>query len=149
MSCSWDQSIRVWFAPKGKGREARDQDLNTFSEALLEEDEEDEEYISTYERDHPLVLPMALRANSKGKLRLNSQKPGQKSNEKAAGESGEDKPKKDVTGLGGKLNELEDALKRELLGKPRNVQSPSATGLHGRKPRFSSMRSKGMLTQIG
>lgn len=39
LSCSWDKSIRVWFAPKGKGKEARDQDASVFSETQLEEDE--------------------------------------------------------------------------------------------------------------
>jgi len=123
LSCSWDKSIRVWFTPKGKGKEARDQDSNVFAELPLEDLEEDEEYISSYEREHPLIPPRALKVGgaTSSYLKMTNVK-AQKSQEKPQADLNQETLCQ--TGLGKKLKDLEDSLKKDLLKERRLANSP-------------------------
>ena len=65
LSCSWDKSIRVWWAPKGKGLDARAPDRAAVQDVQTEEESDDAVYVSNYQKEHPLVVPKALKLGSK------------------------------------------------------------------------------------
>jgi hypothetical protein len=80
--------------------------------------QEDEEYVSLYEREHPLVIPMALRGGKGMVQSLLKAARGKEQQEPTEPE------KPDMTGLGGRLNELERALQRDQLESRERQRTP-------------------------
>jgi len=99
--------------------------------------QEDEEYVSLYEREHPLVVPMALRGG-KGMVK-SLLKAGRGKEQQAPAEP--EKP--DMTGLGGRLNELERALQRDQVESRERQRTPAppGSGLGGRSKAKSGTAS--------
>jgi len=127
LSCSWDKSIRIWWAPKGKGLEARAPDRAAVQEMQTEEESEDAVYVSNYEKEHPLVMPKTLKLGSKMVVRKQ-----RKQQEKEVVEV--EKDVEDLTGIGRRLKELDDTLRNELERELRSANSaptPSSAGAGG------------------
>ena len=76
LTCSWDKSIRVWFASQGDAA-ANNADAATSAKDALAADaelEDEANFVSEYEKEHPLVLPKALRNTSSIPIKLSSTK---------------------------------------------------------------------------
>lgn len=80
--------------------------------------------MSLYEREHPLVMPQALKGT---KMVKSSYKPARGKEPQETLEA--EKP--DMTGLGSRLNELEHALQRDQV-ESRERQRTPVPGLGGR-----------------
>lgn len=98
--------------------------------------QEDEEYVSLYEREHPLVIPMALRG---GKGMVKSLLKAARGKEQEPTEP--EKP--DMTGLGGRLNELERALQRDQLETRERQRTPALTRVGSALPDSRSKAKTG------
>ena len=76
LTCSWDKSIRVWFASQGDAA-ANNADTATSAKDALAADaelEDEANFVSEYEKEHPLVMPKALRNTSSIPIKLSSTK---------------------------------------------------------------------------
>eukprot|EP00898_Chlorokybus_atmophyticus_P000231 jgi/Chlat1/1208/Chrsp115S01669 len=128
LSASWDRTLRVWRA--GPGLTATNIPETTFpnnnnSNNSHETDYDDEDkFVSTYEQLHPLVYPASLR-NARVTLHLGKEKGASTGRNQSvyrhvAGQEGEGGRGDDTRGgkstqLAGRLQELEDRLKSDLL----------------------------------
>lgn len=132
LSCSWDKSIRVWGTGTGSATPALAATAAAKA-AGAGDDFDDENYVSSYEQKNPLVVPRALRANTRPAFKLLPQKaPPAKGKAEASGASEEDTPDS-RTQLGRRLAELETKLAQRLGGPeagarvggaPRRVPGP-------------------------
>ena len=61
VSCSWDKTIRLWNCPDdGSARSKSVQSLNRVDKADNDSQEDEEQFVSSYEKKHPLETPKAL-----------------------------------------------------------------------------------------
>jgi WD40 repeat protein len=98
-TCSWDKTVRLWqLHPSIKQNNVR---------LTNDEDDEDAEeegvFVSSYERKNPLIPPKSLKATSRWKRKVDDSSALLKN-------SADDAPVKSSTGLGKKLQDLEERL---------------------------------------
>lgn len=67
VTASWDKSLRLWFRPRdrksgaaGRGVGGVGGEGSAPNMLLLEYDEDEEHFVSEYEKAHPLEMPKAL-----------------------------------------------------------------------------------------
>ncbi len=66
VTASWDKSLRLWFRPRDRKAGAAGRSAGGGGEGstpnmlLLEYDEDEEHFVSEYEKAHPLEMPKAL-----------------------------------------------------------------------------------------
>ncbi len=150
---SWDKSLRLWFRPKE--RKAQVNSLAAGAGAaegaapnmlLLEYDDDDDHFVSEYERAHPLEIPKQLTENHEAKLLQNmgvfddddgggGKKKGRRGGHKAADmDLGLDAGVPDLPGtLGSKLEDLGRNLLYEIntIAFKGGKQAGAGTGMGG------------------
>ena len=113
-TCSWDKTVRLWLLhPSITNSNIRT--LNAMDSVGLSDDEEEGTFISTYEREHPLVPPKSLKATSRWKRKVD----GNSSLVKGRNPEPE---VKSATGLGKKLQDLEERIGPQMNEPPRPAQ---------------------------
>lgn len=119
-SAGWDKTIRVWFAPNhGPKRQGSAATLTATAAQTTLMADDSEEFVSSYERMHPLVPPASLR-NALGAhtLKLTRGKKGEKTEEDMKrAEAAAGKAREMKTSLGRRLNELEAKLDLQAKAK--------------------------------
>jgi len=108
---SWDKTVRLWLLhPNLKNSNARN--LNAMDSLGFSDEEDEGTFVSTYEREHPLVPPKSLKATSRWKRKVD----GGASFFKGRNIDAE---VKSATGLGKKLQDLEERLGPQQMEQPR------------------------------
>ena len=118
LSVGWDKSLRFWHAPTGSSLGGYGGDSNVNSPADVSSpdgpkdgagEDSEERFISSYEREHPLIVPKALRQKAPLQLRFTSETP------KVKQRKGTNELQQRNSGLPAVLDRQLDALDRKLL----------------------------------
>mmetsp|Transcript_33374 Transcript_33374/g.84557 ORF Transcript_33374/g.84557 Transcript_33374/m.84557 type:complete len:866 (-) Transcript_33374:212-2809(-) len=130
ITASWDKSLRLWFTPggprHGAGVVVPKQPAGGLKEGAGlglggEEEEDEEHFVSSYEKAHPLEVPRALTEANQWQLLkaigvLEDDKVGKKGRARAfkVEDAREDETRDDPGTLGAKLNDLGKELLHEI-----------------------------------
>jgi len=116
LSGGWDKTIRVWFSPKIKDEGQWPSGQSQPEATALDVPDDEDQFVSTYEKENPLVQPRALRNQAGFTLKLTKiPAPRKGHDDKQSGECDEDLVEKEsCTSLGRRLNELEAKLSMRI-----------------------------------
>mmetsp|Transcript_26880 Transcript_26880/g.86343 ORF Transcript_26880/g.86343 Transcript_26880/m.86343 type:complete len:403 (-) Transcript_26880:37-1245(-) len=147
VSASWDKTLRVWRSPVAGAKRTgglRNR-MSLHSGLRPAEVEEEEPFVSTYEKEHPLVIPKALdprRNGTANALKMVTSKTARSAKTPGTGATGLDREPESKTGLGRMLTELESRLMVEHFPSERRRAGTSPKGgarrAGGRKARMQS-----------
>eukprot|EP00873_Tetraselmis_striata_P008067 jgi/Tetstr1/428331/TSEL_018366.t1 len=121
VSGSWDKTLRLWLGEKHMPKPGKRSALptaqapNAAAPQMKDDETDHEKYKSSYEKLHPLTAPKTLKLGGGGAMMRSMGLTGKKGKKGAGRESpidplAEDETPVSRTGLGAKLNELENRL---------------------------------------